>query len=290
MKVQIRAPRRARAYRRKTWAENSIDGWYLRTSTEHYLCHVVYVKKTRSERISDTVWFKHKYITQPNVTPVDQIVKAINDLTCALKGRKNTDGLEQMEELQKLEELLTKSQIPEEEPRVNFEPSVKPPAPSPRVEIMEPTDESRMSVYDELLGKSIQNHSKRCTAKVPHTRGIQMNKKQMSVSDANIEKVFQNANNKRTVRVPLARVLTRRQQSTNNSQRILRERAQAQLIHDKETGEYLNYRQLLKDPKHTKVWAHSAANEFGQLAQGVGTRIKGTNTIHFIQKNQVPQD
>ena len=98
----------------------------------------------------------------------------------------------------------------------------------------------------------------------------------MSVSDANIEKVFHNASNKRTVRVPLARVLTRRQQSTNNSQRILQERAQ--LIHDKETGEYLNYRQLLKDSKHAKVWAHSAANEFGRLAQGVGTRIKGTNT------------
>jgi hypothetical protein len=64
----------------------------------------------------------------------------------------------------------------------------------------------------------------------------------------------------------------------------------AQLIHDKETGEYLNYRQLLKDPKHAKVWAHSAANEFGRLAQAVGTRIKGTNTIHFIRKNQVPQD
>ncbi len=32
------------------------------------------------------------------------------------------------------------------------------------------------------------------------------------------------------------------------------------------------------------------ANEFGRLAQGVGTRIKGTNTIHFIQKNQVPQE
>jgi len=36
-------------YRRKTWAENSINGWYLRTSTEHYRCHVVHVKKTRSE-------------------------------------------------------------------------------------------------------------------------------------------------------------------------------------------------------------------------------------------------
>ena len=80
--------------RRKTWVENSIDGWYLRTSTEHYRSHLVHVKKTRSERITDTVWFKHKYITQPKVTPVNHIVKAINDLTCALKGRKNTEGLE----------------------------------------------------------------------------------------------------------------------------------------------------------------------------------------------------
>jgi len=86
----------------------------------------------------------HKYITQPNATPVDQIVKTINDLTCALKGRKNTEGLEQMEALQKLEKLLNKSQIPEEEPRVSFEPSVKPPAPSPRVEITEPTEEQRI--------------------------------------------------------------------------------------------------------------------------------------------------
>ena len=87
--------------RRKTWAKNSIDGWYLHTSTEHYRSHLVHVKKTRSERITDTVWFKHKYITQPKVTPVDHIVKAINDLTCALKGRKNTEGLEQIEALQK---------------------------------------------------------------------------------------------------------------------------------------------------------------------------------------------
>ena len=93
---------------------------------------------------------------------MDHIVKAINDLTCALKGRKNTEGLEQMEALQKLEELLTKSQIPEEEPRVTFESSVKPPAPSPRVETIEPANEPR----------------------------IQVNKKRMSVSDANIEKAI----------------------------------------------------------------------------------------------------
>jgi hypothetical protein len=61
-----------------------------------------------------------------------------------------------------------------------------------------------------------------------------------------------------------------------------------QLVHDKETGEYLNYCQLIQDPKHKEVWSKSAANEFGQLAQGVGGRVKGTNTIQFTRKKQVP--
>jgi hypothetical protein len=67
--------------RRKTWAENSTNRWYLRTSPEHYRCHVIYAKKTNNERIMDTVWFKHKYITQPKAIAADHIVKAINDLT-----------------------------------------------------------------------------------------------------------------------------------------------------------------------------------------------------------------
>jgi hypothetical protein len=100
---------------RTTWVENSIDGWYLLTFPEHYWCHVIHVKKTIREQISDTVWFKHKYITQPHVTAVDQIVKAINNLTCALKGKSNVDGLEQTKAIQKLEELLTKTPIQEEQ-------------------------------------------------------------------------------------------------------------------------------------------------------------------------------
>jgi len=122
----------------------------------------------------------------------------------------------------------------------------------------------------------------------PERPRIQLNYKRMSVNDVNIKTSIQNANNKRTVRVPLARVLARSQRLRTNSHRIIRERSQ--LIHDKDTGEDLNYWQLLKDPKHAELWTHSAANEFGQLAQGVGTRIKGTNTIHFIQKDQVPND
>jgi hypothetical protein len=35
---------------------------------------------------------------------------------------------------------------------------------------------------------------------------------------------------------------------------------------------------------------HSSVNKFGQLTQGVGGRIKGTDTIFFIRKHQVPED
>jgi hypothetical protein len=60
------------------------------------------------------------------------------------------------------------------------------------------------------------------------------------------------------------------------------------LIHNKDTDEWLTYHQLICNPKHKATWSHSAANEFGRLANGVGGRIKGTNTIIFITKDQVP--
>jgi hypothetical protein len=43
--------------RRKTFGEHSGDGFYLRTSTEHYRTHVIFVKKTRAQRLADTVFF-----------------------------------------------------------------------------------------------------------------------------------------------------------------------------------------------------------------------------------------
>ncbi len=57
--------------RRRTWADNLTYRWYLGTSNKHYRCHIIYIKKTRSERISDKVFFKHRYITQPTLTQAD---------------------------------------------------------------------------------------------------------------------------------------------------------------------------------------------------------------------------
>eukprot|EP00804_Cyclotella_cryptica_P030543 CCRYP_014824-RA/>CCRYP_014824-RA protein AED:0.46 eAED:0.46 QI:0/-1/0/1/-1/1/1/0/105 len=58
----------------------------------------------------------------------------------------------------------------------------------------------------------------------------------------------------------------------------------------KSTGKLLNYHQLLQHPVYQGDWTISSANEFGCLAQGVGCRIKGTDTIRFLRKSDIPQD
>ncbi len=45
--------------RHKKWDPHSLSGWYLGTLMEHHRCHKIFCKKTRSKRISDTVFFQH---------------------------------------------------------------------------------------------------------------------------------------------------------------------------------------------------------------------------------------
>jgi hypothetical protein len=43
--------------RRRTWAPHGQDGWYIGPALEHYRCYTVYINKTRSERVVETVDF-----------------------------------------------------------------------------------------------------------------------------------------------------------------------------------------------------------------------------------------
>jgi hypothetical protein len=56
------------------------------------------------------------------------------------------------------------------------------------------------------------------------------------------------------------------------------------------TGLLMEYRQLITAPATRADWQLSAANEFGRLAQGVGGRVQGTNTITFIHHHEMPSD
>jgi hypothetical protein len=45
---------------RVTWAPHGQDGWYIGPALEHCRCYTVYISKTRSERVIETVVFFHR--------------------------------------------------------------------------------------------------------------------------------------------------------------------------------------------------------------------------------------
>ena len=64
----------------------------------------------------------------------------------------------------------------------------------------------------------------------------------------------------------------------------------ANAIVDDETGQQLEYRHLIKMEKYRKIWSLSFAKELDRLAQGKANHAQGTNTIFFIDKNEIPNE
>ena len=60
-------------------------------------------------------------------------------------------------------------------------------------------------------------------------------------------------------------------------------------ILDDNTGDKLEYRDLIKRPKLRERWMRSLANELGRLSQGIRD-VKGTNTIYCVPRSEIPQD
>jgi hypothetical protein len=63
----------------------------------------------------------------------------------------------------------------------------------------------------------------------------------------------------------------------------------ANSVINEDTVASLEYRHLIQDDSTFPVWNKEAAHEFGRLAQGVGGRIEGYNTIFFIPRQEVPR-
>jgi hypothetical protein len=71
---------------RETWAPHTTSGFYVGNSWEHYCCHEVFISNTHHTQICSTVFFKHKYLTMPTLTPSDALICAANNLTDAIAG------------------------------------------------------------------------------------------------------------------------------------------------------------------------------------------------------------
>ncbi len=70
----------------KTWAAHTASGYYIGNAWDHYRCHEIYITDTKHLRICKTVFFKHKYLTMPSFTPVDALIKAVDNLVDTING------------------------------------------------------------------------------------------------------------------------------------------------------------------------------------------------------------
>ena len=86
-------------------------------------CHIKSTSK--QERLSDTVQFRHKHITNPELSPQDKIMQAIATCQAAIKGLSTQPPQEQMQEIKQLMQNINQHAAV---PRV-----AQQPAPVPRV-------------------------------------------------------------------------------------------------------------------------------------------------------------
>ena len=73
--------------RRRTFAEHCKKGFVLGTSFENYCGWKMWMLNTQIISISATVFHKHKYISNPTVTPGDAVIVAAQNLAAALKRK-----------------------------------------------------------------------------------------------------------------------------------------------------------------------------------------------------------
>jgi hypothetical protein len=93
--------------RRRTWAPHGQDGWYIDPALEHYRCYTVYIIKTRSERVVETVDFVATEVPLPSPSSRELATQAAKQLTHALLNLKRAGpffqvGDEQMLALKRL--------------------------------------------------------------------------------------------------------------------------------------------------------------------------------------------
>jgi hypothetical protein len=209
----------------------------------------------------------------------------LNDLTLALKERQSKKG--------RFDEILNKmpaklTSAPKYNKRVTFDTTTKPPQEqqptAPRVANKTPTPRVVSEISTPRVAYATPSPrvstTRQSKAKAKIDKPILTKEGMKAVNDTSGRsrlKEYLCTTQESRARIPQRNRLSPRRH--NPTKRI-------QLVHDADTGEYLNYRQLMQNPKHRIIWSKSFANKFGQLAQGLKDgRVKGMNTITFIRKD-----
>ncbi len=280
----------------KTWAPHTASGYYIGNAMEHYHCHNVYIPDTKGTHICSSIFFKHRYLTMPTLTPTDMLINAADTLSEAIIGAIpvssiTNDAITQLLNIFKqqansakdataVQRVLTQ---PAQSQRVHIDQSNTFPQPNvptqadklwmdliesqpefPPLEIEEQIPEPECPIQTSTISQElVHNHSN------PAGNMCQQHRIQTITQDCAYHlmgtKAAPTAQKAPARKYPL-------QFFCNWANSIL----------DDKTGDLLEYRHLLESPKYKDVRSQSFSKEICQLATM-------TKTILFLTKPEIPQ-
>jgi len=245
-----------------------LSGYYIGCSHEHYRCHKVYVTSTRHIRTFQTVFFKHKYLTQLTFTSHDALIVAADKLADAISGSMpqnstTENGIKLLLDIFKQQANIAKDRLDAKAKRLNNaatqrvqderrEETETPPA-NPATAQRVPAATTTFETEDD---PNKQNNGQRNNVptitqdedETPTTTRAShqvLRSETRSLTDEFLYNVMEypGTTTNITARNTAARKFT---------QRFITDWANA--IIDKETGELMEYKHLLKDPRHQERW------------------------------------
>ena len=264
--------------KRGTWELNGEQGWYVGPSLSHYRCVQCYFPRTRDVRDCDTVEFFPHAIPFPRVTLNDHLKQAATDIISILSNPPSTTvpsllaGDETNQALLEIATLLGRVQnIPDFDkqknvvdipsPRVINKPNSTDPKPKNTNSKIVPYFDSELNpptiIENDIIPTSaLQSHSNspknyRYKNTGQHQYNLRSNSSPHLISHISIHPAYQ---------------LNHLYRSDGKKETI---------------------DSLLKG-SNASTWYKSLSNEWGRLAQGNDNGVKGTDTITFIHRSEVP--
>eukprot|EP00804_Cyclotella_cryptica_P002823 CCRYP_009357-RB/>CCRYP_009357-RB protein AED:0.24 eAED:0.24 QI:0/0/0/1/0/0/2/0/561 len=275
-------------HRHKSFAQHCTKGYVIGTSYEHYRCWKVWTPTSCTTRISATVFFKHKYITNPTVTPADAVIAAAANLSHLLTHnvQAHHNNKVKQTDLTRLQILTQPSPLHNEKPSTRHSPTT--PLPSTLPAVSDYDSDSSDSDHESL---TIPPPVPRSPPQPPWVTPQQTRTPLPRVSTSPTAPAYNTCSRAHTTtQETILHLLHYNRMPLTPQQAAIRRfpRDTLSAILDTDTGELLEYRHLIKNPKYRTIWKNTYGKELGCLAQGIPVTVHGTNTIVFIAPNQIP--
>ena len=272
---------------RASWGFNAKKAWYVGPALKHYCAFRGVLPSTKGERISDSVKFQHHAIAMPELTPADKILEATRALKRAITQQPKAAPSDEVTAI----ELLRKVMLGEQDTPLpaNSVQKIKAAARESRTPATAAADDTP----EEPLNYVSDDEDEDCGERPPPCRSQRILSQRQPTESESLNRVVALAAKETAVVPPLSveqRKLTRGYVSANLSLQLDDWAYDAYFVGailDEKTGDKLEYRDLIKRPELRERWMRSLANELGRLSQGIRD-IKGTNTIYFVPKSEIP--